>query len=200
MIVRVVPMRPIPGILPKNKWISSEGVYDLNKAEIIRCSQYGSVYDEDNNLVDSNYFSQLKNIDIKIPITDTIKIDIVAEEPLVQPEVKKEYSIIVPSCVKDDDYIILTTKFNTDDGKISGNMYGLFSVSGKRPTSLEYKNDNEWVKFNNKFMNTSELEDGHEFIFRIKPNGEGNIKYRISIKEGNEVLAKLDSEIQTSKL
>lgn len=52
MIVRVIPKRPIPGILPKNKWIDTEMILDLNKAEISYCMQYGTVRDERSNLID----------------------------------------------------------------------------------------------------------------------------------------------------
>lgn len=52
MKVTVVPKRPIPAILPKNKWIDSKMELDLNKNEIKHCMQYGDVYNEDGVLMD----------------------------------------------------------------------------------------------------------------------------------------------------
>lgn len=54
MNVRVVPKRPIPGILPKNKWIDVEMELDLNESEIRRCMQYGVVYYNDEPIKDLN--------------------------------------------------------------------------------------------------------------------------------------------------
>lgn len=53
MKVKVIPKKPIPGILPKNKWIDMEMELDLNKSEITHCMQFGSVYDENGKLIDS---------------------------------------------------------------------------------------------------------------------------------------------------
>ena len=63
MKVKVNPQRPIPGILPKNKWIDHEMECDLNKSEIMRCMQFGTVYDMEGVVIDTKYLQSFPIID-----------------------------------------------------------------------------------------------------------------------------------------
>lgn len=237
MIVRVEPQRPIPGILPKNKWIDKPMELDLNKNEIIRCSQYGSVYYQnilvDNTNVD-NIIKNIKKVSNKnivvveeqisessietatTSIGDTFTIDMqnqnsidvsvnaeqTTESITIDNTKNEDYKLQLLSVSKNEDFVIVETEFNTEVGKIGGNMYGLFSiVGGNRPSTLEYNIlDDSWIKFNNKFANLSVLENGNKFIFRFIPKNDLPIKFRIFIKEGNNVLAKLEGDIDPSNI
>lgn len=215
MIVTVVPQRPISGILQKNKLITEKIKLDLNRNEIIRCMKYGTVYDENMNMLDETSLNKLellnhiKNIQIKnenISNTEVIQVkeytknnDAIVEEKIeVKPELVKDYKLDIVSCDKTDDSYIITVKFNTSVGTIGGNIYGLFNVNN-RPLALEYKSEGTWIKFNNKFANFSTLTDGDTFVFRIVPKNNSNIKFKISIKEGNEVLANAEDIINIEK-
>jgi len=216
MIVKVIPDKPITGILPKNKILYDEQILDLNKAEIIRCMQFGSVYREDGELIDENQlnlmnkngnfdfssWNKIENVDIT-PEFVINKIQIPNNEVIIQNEVPspiisdipKEpiYSLKEIKQEEQDEYTILRFIFNIENESIvEGNIYGLFSIKGNRPESLEYNNEDNWMKFNNKFMNCKQLENNHEFVFRIKSNS--SVKYRICIKESNRILAELNGE------
>lgn len=250
MIVKVVPMRPIPGILPKNKWIDSEMELDLNKNEIVRCMQFGNVYDMNGNVINQEYISGLdmgssitflpklgNTIAVGVgkqlthPDTPAVEPVIVKEKP-VEPviikeepvkvesveipveehleqgldftneEFVKDYTIEIVSCKKEEEYIYLETEFKTSVGKIGGNMYGLFTItSGTRP-SMEFMNNDNWVKFNNKFADYDVIANGDKFVFRFLPKNKSVIGYRLVIKEknNNEVLAKLEGNINPNEL
>lgn len=76
MNVRVVPKRPIPGILPKNKWIDVEMELDLNESEIRRCMQYGIVYYNDEPIKDLNLCILSENKpSCKVEIVNETNID-----------------------------------------------------------------------------------------------------------------------------
>lgn len=250
MKVKVIPVRPIHGILPKNKWIDSEMELDLNKNEIVHCMQFGNVYDEDGKLIDAISVHQkarinpkTKTVEIVKPVsnieTNSIEPVIIKEdptvttveastttnteavviteaepEPVVEPapiyevveepvkEIKKEpkyFNLEVVSCVKEDNHIILETQMNTNS-KLEGNLYGLFNItSGARPV-LEFKVNDEWFKFNNKFANFTSIENGAKFVFRFTPKNDNEFAYKILIKEVNEVLVKLEEKINPAKL
>lgn len=230
MIVIVDPQRPIPGILEKNKFISEKTKLDLNRNEIIRCMNFGSVYDENMNILDENSLNKIelhnsiKNIQTKNKfiissekkeddnllrvvqraMTDYIvkdmdqKIfnDIEKENSnYTKQDIKREYSLNIVSCEKVENAYIVTIQFNSSDETIDGNMYGLFNVIGSRPSSLEYKVGNDFVKFNNKFANFSTLTNCDTFVFRVVPRNNSNIKFKVSIKENNEVLASVEDII-----
>lgn len=219
MKVKVVPKKPIPGILPKNKWIDSEMELDLNKNEILRCINFGVVYDEDNNVIDNSYLSNYDKNTCKKVFTDFINnntkepvltdkpvdiktvetVNVKAEEK--EEKIKEEISIDLKlvSARKEEEYIIIETELVTNT-KLEKDMYGLFTIlSGSRPM-MEYKNNDEWIKFSNKFNNFSELENGDKFVFRFIPKNNSNIKYRISIKEANEVLVKFEDQINIEEI
>lgn len=247
MKVKVVPKRPISGILPKNKWIDSEMELDLNKAEIARCMQYGSVYDmsgnvivdinksgkiakydeaqlkSDNNNIKKEYnkllfdnFGPVVMSDIKPKEVESV-MTVSEGEPVVidmggkLPEgpvfvtgmsVEEKEEIVseleVLSCKKEDNYILLEVQFNSTD-KLE-NVYGLFNViSGSRPV-MEYKKEDNWVKFSNKFNQFSELNDGDKLIFRFVPKNESTIKYKLSIKKGNDLICLLEEKINPEEL
>ena len=241
MKVLVIPKKPIPGILPKNKWIDTKMVLDLNKNEIKHCMQFGSVYDENNKLIDSisiknipDTISKEKSIEIKeviinsntensIEFNEKQKED---ENPntknlkeVSNPEEKKEvehteleenhveedivqepYFNLVATYSPEDEYIILSAKMNTNS-KLEGNLYGLFSItSGVKPSLIEYKSKDNWVKFSTKFSNFDEVENEDEFIFRIIPNGEEEFAFRILIKETNVELVKLEGKVNPKEL
>ena len=63
MLVEVNPIRAISGVLSHNKQITGKIVLDLNKREIIRCMQHGTVY-------------AIKDNDNKVHITSISDIDI----------------------------------------------------------------------------------------------------------------------------
>lgn len=233
MQVRVVPLRPIPGILPKNKWICEEMELDLNRREIIYCMKFGNVYHNDNLISDMaslnsiylqkeitkvNITEALEEIISKpetpiifeepvgVPIQEVVDdnnpfVKIGEEEPVIIPDAKIDYTLKMVSVVKEDNYIILTTQFNTEHGKIGGNMYGLFNiVNGTRPSSIDYKVDDSWVKINNKFASLNVIEDGQTFTFRLLPKNNNVFKVKIAIKELQNELVKLEEEIDPSNL
>lgn len=236
MKVKVVPKRPISGILPKNKWIDTEMELDLNKIEIARCMQFGSVYDMSGNIIDDKYVASLNpmgkkpyikplivfdsnvHIDTKVSEPEDIKskTTVLTEEPIVidmggklpeepvivneavveKEEVVSELELL--SCKKEDDYILLEVQFNSTD-KLE-NVYGLFNVtSGSRPV-MEYKKEENWIKFSNKFNQFSELNDGDKLVFRFVPKNESPIKYKISIKEGNNLICSIEEKINPEEL
>ena len=235
MVVKVVPLRAIPGILTKNKWIDEEMELDLNRKEIIYCMGFGNVYYEDkliSNIASLNSIYLQKEI-TKVEITKTLEeviskpeTPILFEEPVgapvqevvneenpftkldetelvIIPDAKIDYTLTIVSTEKENNHIILTTQFNTQYGKIGGNMYGLFNIiGGNRPATLEYKVEDSWVKINNKFASLDVIEDGQKFTFRLLPKNNNLIKFRIVIKDtqNQEELVKLEDEIDPSKL
>lgn len=227
MKVTVDPYRPISGILPKNKLISETMELDLNRNEIIRCTQFGTVYDEEMNIIDTNNIDKLfmssnkkellNHIETLHTIQNNINVPnkqeyvpinvieeqtpINTEEPMVLdfPKDTVFYAINEQQWEKDGNHIILPFEFkilSEKFNKIGGNLYGVLSFTGSRPNQLEYRINDNWVKFNNKFANFSELKDGDEFIFRFIPkNNSTNIKYKISIKDGNSIIIEQSGEI-----
>lgn len=245
MKVTVIPKRPIPGILPKNKWIDREMELDLNKNEIKFCMQNAIVKDMNGNVIDELYVKKLSMQCIVIekeveqePVTlsiltgEPIIIDMKAElpevatsgyldiiEPVVLEDVKEESAVeevieVEPSypetpkeyfnleevsVKKEDEYIVLEVKMDTNS-KLEGSLYGLCSIiSGPRPI-MEYKNGEDWIKFSNKFANFETIENDDRFVFRFIPKNENEFTYRVSIKTGNDVLAKLENIIKPSEL
>lgn len=218
MKVKVVPERPIPGILPKNKWIDVPMELDLNKNEIIRCMNYGTVY-KDGNPVDkiSTIFPNKNNSYIASDLlqqlfdhpTEKAVIDHVIDTKVIDDDKSESIEIMnimqsldLVSFQKDNEYIILECQFNTNSiqGGLNGKLYGLFNItSGNRPSVLEYKNNDQWVKFNSKFTDLSSIKDGHKFIFRFIPKDESTIEFKILIKEGNKLLVKLEDKLDPNK-
>lgn len=283
MRVKVIPNRPIPGLLPKNAMLTGEACLDLNKREILYCMNFGNVFDEEGTVIDHKYLSEVfypttpkrvvkpetatqlhkesseehvvnkpddeevyEHIHERMPnepimstseteamlnlIKETVipaeeetvveepapvteEVSTVGEEPAVEEseepvaddEVVPKYELEVVSCTRYADAIELATQFVSNVEKITGEFYGLFNIlSGARPASLEYLVEggdiSGWVKFNNKFANLSEIENGTKFRFRFIPKNDSKFAYRISIKENNEVVVKLDGEVNPSEL
>lgn len=213
MRVKVVPKKPIPGILPKNKWIDKEMELDLNEREIIRCMNFGIVYNENGEVISSyainsnnnnvDFIIDVKNNDTK-PFVTGMSINPVIEQEqtsitskVVAEPVETYYNLEVLSCTREDGYIVLETVFNTNTNNIKyKNLYGLFNiVSGSKPL-VEYKSEDSWIKFNSKFANFSDIKDKDKFIFRFSPKNNSKIEFRIIIKEANSILAKLESFIE----
>lgn len=102
MKVTVIPKRPIPAILPKNKWVDTEMELDLNKNEIKHCMQYGVVKDMSGVVIDERYIRDLKvvietaqKIEIKEPeITTTVETD---SEPIIIDMSKEELPEVATS-------------------------------------------------------------------------------------------------------
>lgn len=258
MKVVIIPKKPIPGILPKNKWIDDKMVLDLNRNEIKHCMQFGNVYDESGNLIDAvsikNIPDRIKftekvvsesNTENKIPenpsteplekqnnqkepvkeeikeepvveptvveepvieeepVAEPIEETVPEEEPVVEEEVDTEapyYNLQVLSCNKEDEYIVLTATMDTND-KLEGNIYGLFNViAGTKPTSIEYKNADNWVKFGSKFASFESISNGDTYTFRFIPKDGSEFAFRILIKEGSTELAKLEAKLNPSKM
>lgn len=228
MKVTVDPYRPISGILPKNKLISEKMELDLNRTEIVRCTQFGTVFDEDLNVIDINNIDQLfkqnnkkdlhKHIDFNLSQKDNIPIQtksVVEEskESLYTEDDQKEfekqkdiiyYAIDKLKVEKEDNHIILPFEFkilSEDFDKVGGNLYGLLTFTGSRPTQLEYLAGDNWIKFNNRFNNISTLVDGDKFTFRFIPKNNSTIKYKFSIKDSdtNQVLIEQSGEIDPSE-
>lgn len=249
MVVKVFPVRPIPGILPKNKWIDSPITLDLNKNEIRHCMQYGHVYDENGKVIDN---LSILNHDIKVqsnvkavnnaevepivikeiskdnkivetpkvayivdPISvvetnevETVEEDVVeetveeaTEEELVEETIEEDYFKLKEiSCIKDDKHIILELEMDTNS-KLEGTLYGLFSItSGSKPNPLEFKVNDEWTKFNNKFADFTSIENGAKFIFRFSPKNENEFGYKILIKQANNVLVSFEDKVNPKNL
>ena len=228
MKVVVIPKRPIPGILPKNKWISEKTVLDLNKNEIKHCMQFGNVYDEHGNLIDAMSIKTLSfNTQVVVepkvvePVVETVEVTPVVPEPVVaaeEPIVETVEEVIEPVLVeeptvlediyfnleavakKENEFIILEAEMKTNS-VLEGNLYGLFSViSGTKPVPFEYMVDGEWIKFNNKFANFEKLEDGDKLAFRLTPKNESEFGFRILIKEANNELVKLEGKVNPAEL
>lgn len=102
MLVKVIPIRPIPGILPKNKWIEDEMVLDLNKNEIVHCMNYGNVYDEDGNIIDAISVHKKAVKQNKPKAVEVIKP--VEVEPIIVKEVPE---ITIPEPVKEEEVVIM---------------------------------------------------------------------------------------------
>lgn len=213
MKVKVIPMRPIPGILPKNKWIDTEIELDLNVMEIRRCMQYGSVYYE-NEIMDNtklclfnNDETKLSSVKIELPqriITTETKGVLEIDEKEVtslksdQPsksfiennqsdetEIDNELKIKELSCIREDNYIILELQFNTNSLFNLDNVNGTFKVNSG--SKIEYKSDSDkWVKFNYKFNTFEQLENDTKFIFRFIPNHKSLLKYHLILKQDKE--------------
>ena len=82
MLVKVIPQRPILGILPKNKWISDEMELDLNKREITHCMQFGSVYIGDVLVTDLNinlFYPAIIKVNNKPVVFDEVLEKIVSD-------------------------------------------------------------------------------------------------------------------------
>ena len=99
MKVKVVPIFPISGILPKNKTIIKEMELDLNKMEIIHCMQYGNVFDEHGVIIDKRYLNEMsknnfnkamKQIDTAIELTKTKEPELPVEDTLGEVNSLKE--------------------------------------------------------------------------------------------------------------
>lgn len=103
MKVTVVPKRPIPGILPKNKWIDTKMELDLNALEIKRCMQFGEVYHEDEvideiklrnlDLIMNSIHKKIKN-DYIPPMMNSNKNIMKVIEELIKPQVVEEQPVI----------------------------------------------------------------------------------------------------------
>ena len=227
MKVTVDPHRPISGILPKNKMISEKTELDLNRAEIVRCTQFGTVYDEDMNVIDidnidrlfkqSNKKKLFKHIDFNLAEKEKEVIMPQMQEtknplPLIDEETNKElksdtgfYVINKLPVEKNGNRIILPFEFKILSGdfdKVGGNLYGLLSFTGARPNQLEYLIGDNWIKFNNKFNNISTLTDGDKFTFRFIPKNNSVIKYKFMIKDSdtNSVIIEQDGEIDLKEI
>lgn len=225
MVVKVIPMYPIPGILPKNKYIDVEMTLDLNKAEMIHCMQYGNLYDVDGNIIDRYYLNKMndkyivksqtikeivKDVNLNIPIQETLEkekniIENIIEQPKKESEsfvknIKPEYKINILSITKGD-YITLETEFITNAEKLVGNLYGLLDIyQGPKPTIIEYKSGENWIRFAKKFSNFEELSNGDKFIFRIIPKNNELFKFNLSIKEKNEICAYIVGDVNPANL
>ena len=238
MVVKVFPVRPIPGILPKNKWIDSPIVLDLNKNEILHCMQYGHVYDEDGKVIDNISINKKFTMNQKVVSTKPTstlnkepvvlkeipkqnvsvpKVELVKEEPVVvEPELEeivsepiiieeeieeeKYFNLKEVSCVKENNSVILELQMDTNS-KLEGSLYGLFKItSGTKPTPLEYKVNDEWVKFNNKFADFSVIENGDKLVFRFTPKNENQFAYTVLIKQANDVLVSFEGKVDQTKL
>lgn len=211
MKVRVVPERPISGILPKNKWLDTEMELDLNKNEIIRCMQFGSVYNMDGELIKEvpSYTNYITPVPLVVnanleelaksvteetpPIAPTI---VVQEDELKQvPQIEIINSLKVLSTSKEDDYIFLTVQFETNHEGFEGNLYGLLSFVGQNKPVVEFKQEDNWVKFGSKFSNFNCLKNEDKFEFRLTPKSEDELKFKLFVKEGNKVLVQLEDVI-----
>lgn len=117
-------------------------------------------------------------------------------------DIKEVYHLNMVSCEKDGNYIVLTTQFiNEYCDKIGGNLYGLFTIiSGSRPSVLEYFNDGVWMKFNNKFRNFDIFENEQKFIFRFIPKNNAKFRFKLSLKNSNDVLVSLSDEINPNEI
>ena len=224
MKVKVVPKRPIPGILPKNKWIDKEMELDLNVQEIKYCMGFGVIY-HDNELVDEVNIYKIDQPKKQIPVAEVIpeapkapvmrgpivgyrisqpiKPEVVKLDEEVKEESIKPVEIINSlkqvSCVKEENYTILEFEFNTTGEKVGNDLEGRFNINAG--SKVEYKSVNDkWVKFNSKFATLNELEDGTKFVFRFTPNHKSLLKYVLSIKDNIGFDVKIAGSIDQSEL
>ena len=89
MKVTVDPHRPISGILPKNKMISEKTELDLNRAEIVRCTQFGTVYDEDMNVIDIDNIDRLFKQTNKKELFNHIDFNLTEKDITIPPVQEK---------------------------------------------------------------------------------------------------------------
>ena len=108
MKVVVIPKRPIPGILPKNKWISEKTVLDLNKNEIKHCMQFGNVYDEKGNLIDSISIKTL-SFDVK-PVVEEVVEPVMATAGYSTPVVDEveEPEVVLTTTPVEEPVVVVT--------------------------------------------------------------------------------------------
>lgn len=216
MRVKVVPIYPIRGVLPKNKCIDVEMELDLNKSEILCCMQSANVYDENGNILDRSSLNKIDFNKVKIakpeekiinnipkmPRQATVGTPILPRDNNNQnKKISTEYYHLSSKYSKEENYYILEVTFHIDyEGvdKVSGNVYGLFNlINGtKRPNILEYKANDNWSKFNAKFANFDVLTDGDKFVFRLTPNTNSQeFNYKITLKDGSNELVSLTDKI-----
>lgn len=101
MKVLIIPKKPIPGILPKNKWIDTKMVLDLNKNEILHCMQFGTVYDESGNMIDS---IRVKNIPTSIHKE-------IIQKPITKPVIVEE-TVSTSITVSEGEPMVIEAKSN----------------------------------------------------------------------------------------
>jgi hypothetical protein len=215
MKVVVDPKMPIPGILEKNKFLVEKMELDLNEKEIYRCMQFGTVYNENGDVIDLEYLNSISKHKFRKPYSKpeiTIKSRPFGNNRHSEPETptvmslrpteeeQGELSIVEVSCTKEEDYIIL--ELGAETGSVSGDLFGLLSVFTNVKPMVEYKVKDRWVKFNGKFSNLSKVKAGDFFVFRIHPKNDSNMKYtfRLKDKENNNELFKLEGTINTENL
>ena len=144
---------------------------------------------------DAFEFNKLINSGIECIILDHHDANYQDESEEANEEVVEPYFELVPSTSKEDEYIFLEAKMNTNS-VLEGNLYGLFTInSGARPASIEYLSNGNWIKFSNKFANFNIIKNDDKFVFRFVPRSENEFSYRLVIKEANDVLAKLEGVI-----
>lgn len=123
MNVRVVPKRPIPGILPKNKWIDVEMELDLNIMEIRRCMQYGNVY-YDGQIINETKLALLatglikpeKKIELHEHIIDTTEIlELEVEKPKNDDSLDSLMTIITPVFKQMPETVIVSEPNNVEE-------------------------------------------------------------------------------------
>lgn len=224
MKVKVVPKRPIPGILPKNKWIDKEMELDLNIQEIKYCMGFGIIY-HDGELVDEVNIFKINEpkkhapIDEIIPeepkapimrgpmvgyrISQPVKVEAVELDATPQEEDIKPIQIInslkFVSCVKEENYTILEFEFNTTGEKVGKDLEGRFNINAGSKVEYESASD-KWIKFNSKFATLNDLEDGTKFVFRCTPNHKSLLKYVLSIKDNNGFDVKIAGSVDQMNL
>ena len=99
MKVKVIPQRPISGILPKNKWIDQEMECDLNKAEIMRCMQFGSVYDMSGRVIDTKYLQEIPNMLIERCIEPIVATSYDPEDIVIIEEISNKVPEETPESI-----------------------------------------------------------------------------------------------------
>ena len=213
MKVRVVPERPISGILPKNKWLDTEMELDLNKNEIIRCMQFGSVYNMNGELIKevpsyvSTYTAPLVQpkpllinadpAELSKPFVEETPVVHIPNVTVIEEEQKEEITklFLTVSASTEDEYVYLTVQFVPNGEGFEGNLYGLLNIQGQNKPVVEFKQEDNWVKFGSKFSNFNCLKNEDKFEFRLVPKTKDQIKFRVLVKEGNKVLVQLEDTI-----
>lgn len=170
MIVRVVPKRPIPGILPKNKWIDIEMELDLNEKEIKRCMQYGDVYFngeiiDEVKLISLSFIKPEKKIEYQ-PTIETTELEGVLEID------KPSITVITPVFKQPQESAIVEEKQET----IMVNMPDVVEVINKL-TEVSCVREDNYIILELQF-NTNSVFNYENVIGMFKVNSGSKIEYK----------------------
>lgn len=171
MKVTVVPSRPIPGILPKNKWIDTKMELDLNKNEIKHCMQYGNVYDKSGKLIDTMNIQNLFNkkvykklvLKIETPVVINENINLVSEKDDTNVSLNQTSEEVLE--INEEEPVVIETEekeAEVADKQVTENIeiYNNLKL-------ISYKKENEYIVVETQMDSNSTLEGDLYGLFLV---------------------------------